>query len=128
MCHNCCSVDRNDGVRKALTWFLNQAMQQEALNQIKAQPYERADQRRARRSGTRTRSLKTIHGEIILDKPQFREVPFKTQVFDRYSRAETSLRITIIVSRFLFSSIKYRDKCRILKPFNLRKNFYLYPS
>ena len=91
-------VDRNDGMRHVLTWFLNQVMQQEALNQINAQPYERTSQRRARRNGTRKRSLKTIHGEVILDKPQFREVPFKTQVFERYSRVETSLRIAIAES------------------------------
>jgi putative transposase len=70
-------------------------MQQEALNQIQALPYERTGQRKARRNGTRKRSLKTIHGEVILDKPQFREVPFKTQVFERYSRVENSLRIAI---------------------------------
>jgi transposase-like protein len=91
-------VDRNDGMKKMITWFLNQVMQQEALNQIKAQPYERTGQRRARRNGIRKRSLKTIHGEVILDKPQLREVPFKTRVFDRYSRVETSLRMTIAES------------------------------
>jgi hypothetical protein len=31
-------IDRNDGMKKLLTWFLNQVMQQEALNQIKARP------------------------------------------------------------------------------------------
>src|SRR5512136_2005297 len=69
-----------------------------ALNQIKARPYERTDQRRAQRNGIRKRSLKTIHGEVILDKPQFREVPFRTQVFDKYSRVEKSLRIAVAES------------------------------
>lgn len=91
-------IDRNDGMKKMITWFLNQVMQQEALNQIKAQPYERTGNRMARRNGIRKRSLKTIHGEVLLDKPQFREVPFKTQVFDRYSRVETSLRLAIAES------------------------------
>ena len=34
-------IDRNEGMKKLITWFLNQVMQQEALNQIQAQPYER---------------------------------------------------------------------------------------
>jgi len=91
-------IDRNDGMKNVITWFLNQVMQQEALNQIQAMPYERTDQRIARRNGIRKRSLKTLHGEVILDKPQFREVPFRTQVFDRYSRVEKSLRIAVAES------------------------------
>ncbi len=63
-------IDRNGGMKNLITWFLNQVMQQEAMNQIKARPYERTNQRKARRNGTRKRSPKTIHGEVILDKPQ----------------------------------------------------------
>ncbi len=57
-------VDRNEGMKNVITWFLNQVMQREALDQIKAQRYERTGQRRARRNGTRKRSLKTIHGKV----------------------------------------------------------------
>jgi transposase-like protein len=53
--------DHKDGMKKLTAWLLNEVMQQEALNQIQAQPYERTGKRRARRNGTRTRSLKTIH-------------------------------------------------------------------
>jgi putative transposase len=123
-------IDRNEGMKQVLTWFLNQVMQQEALNQIQALPYERTGQRKARRNGTRKRSLKTIHGEVILDKPQFREVPFKTQVFERYSRVENSLRIAIaeaylegiatrrvkeVVSKFGLENISASEVSRIAK-------------
>jgi transposase-like protein len=123
-------IDRNDGMKNVITWFLNQVMQQEALNQIKAKPYERTGQRRARRNGIRKRSLKTIHGEVILDKPQFREVPFKTQVFERYSRVEKSLRIAVaesylqgistrkvkeVVSEFGLENISASEVSRIAK-------------
>ena len=90
--------DHKDGMRKLTAWLLNEVMQQEALNQIQAQPYERTVKRRARRNGTRKRSLKTIHGDVILDKPQFREFPFKTQVFQSYSRVEMSLKVAIAES------------------------------
>jgi hypothetical protein len=29
-------IDRNNGMKNVIAWFLNQVMQQEALNQIKA--------------------------------------------------------------------------------------------
>jgi transposase-like protein len=123
-------IDRNEGMKNVVTWFLNQVMRQEALNQIKARPYERTDQRKARRNGIRKRSLKTVHGELILDKPQFREVPFKTQVFERYSRVEKSLRIAIaesylqgvstrkvqdVVSKFGLENISASEVSRIAK-------------
>lgn len=123
-------IDRNEGMKQVLTWFLNQVMQQEALNQIQALPYERTGQRKARRNGTRKRSLKTIHGEVVLDKPQFREFPFKTQVFERYSRVENSLRIAVaeaylegiatrrvkeVVSKFGLENISASEVSRIAK-------------
>jgi transposase-like protein len=123
-------IDRNEGMKKLITWFLNQVMQQEALNQIQAQPYERTGRRKARRNGMRKRTLKTLHGEVILDKPQFREFPFQSQVFDRYSRVEKSLRIAIaesylqgvstrrvreIVSKFGLENISASEVSRIAK-------------
>ena len=123
-------IDRNEGMKNVITWFLNQVMQQEALNQIQAMPYERTGQRKARRNGIRKRSLKTLHGKIILDKPQFREVPFRTQVFDRYSRVEKSLRIAVaesylqgvstrkvqeVVSKFGLENISASEVSRIAK-------------
>ena len=123
-------IDRNEGMKKLITWFLNQVMQQEALNQIQAQPYERTGRRKARRNGMRKRTLKTLHGEVILDKPQFREFPFHSLVFDRYSRVEKSLRIAIaesylqgvstrrvreIVSKFGLETISASEVSRIAK-------------
>ena len=123
-------VDRNEGMRKLVTWFLNEVMQQEALDQSQAQPYERTVRRRAQRNGTRKRTLKTLNGEVILDKPQFREFPFRTQVFDRYSRIEKSLRVAVaesylqgvstrrvrgIVSKFGLENISASEVSRIAK-------------
>ncbi len=70
-------IDRKEGMRKLTASLLNEVMQLEAEKQIQARPYERTGKRRAHRNGTRPRSLKTIHGEIELDKPQFRGFPFK---------------------------------------------------
>jgi transposase-like protein len=88
-------VDKNETMRNVTESILNEVMQIEASRQIQAQPYERNGNRKAHRNGTRNRSLKTIHGEVTLKKPQFREFPFKTVVFARYSRVEQSLRIAV---------------------------------
>ena len=93
-------IDQDDGLKKLLTWFLNLVMQLEAIEQIDVEPYERADSRKAHRNGYKDRTLKTRVGELRLKKPQFREIPFQTKVFDRYSRVERAL-INAIVESYL---------------------------
>ena len=82
-------VDKEDGIRQLITWFLNLAMEEEALLQADAQRYERTDSRKAMRNGYEPRTILTKYGELELLKPQFREFSFETQVFDKYSRVES---------------------------------------
>jgi len=91
-------VDKKEGMRNLTASLLNEVMQLEALRQIQAQPYERNGKRKAHRNGTRDRHLKTVHGDVTLKKPQFREFPFQTEVFARYSRVEESLKVAIAES------------------------------
>jgi putative transposase len=91
-------VDQESGLKKLLTWFLNQVMQVEALQQSGAEPYQRIATRTAHRNGYKSRSLKTRVGEINLDKPQFREFSFETRVFNKFSRVEKALINTIAES------------------------------
>jgi putative transposase len=93
-------IDQEDGLKNLLTWFLNLVMQYEAMEQIDAEPYRRVGSRKAHRNGYKERSLKTRVGELRLKKPQFREIPFQTKVFDRYSRVEKAL-INAIVESYL---------------------------
>jgi putative transposase len=88
-------VDPKEAMRKLTAGYLNEVLQVEAEKQIQARPYEHTEKRKAHRNGTRPRSLKTIHGEIELNKPQIREFPFKTKVFERYSRVEDSVRVSV---------------------------------
>jgi putative transposase len=92
--------DQENGMKTLITWFLNQAMLQEALQQAGATPYERTNARKTHRNGYKNRSLKTRYGETILRKPQFRELPFETQVFGRYARVEKAL-VNAIVESYL---------------------------
>ncbi|MCC7564889.1 MAG: IS256 family transposase [Methanomicrobiaceae archaeon] len=92
--------DDRAGMLNLITWFLNQVLLQEALQQAGAGHYERTDARKAHRNGYKERSLKTRYGETILKKPQFREFPFETQVFGRYARVEKAL-VNAIVESYL---------------------------
>ncbi len=85
-------------MRQLLTYFLNLVMQEEAVQQAGALPYERGEKRIAHRKGNRKRTLKTRFGKLVLKKPQFREFPFKTKVFDRHSRSEMALLMAIAES------------------------------
>ena len=42
--------------------------------------------------------MKTVNGELELKKPQIREFPFETRVFDRYSRVEKAMDSVILES------------------------------
>ena len=92
--------DQENGMKTLITWFLNQVMLAEALQQAGAAQYERTDARKAHRNGYKDRSLKTRYGETILRKPQFREFSFETQVFGRYARVEKAL-VNAIVESYL---------------------------
>jgi len=81
-------VESEDAVRTLITWFLNQVMEYEALQRSGAEKDERNDSRKAQRNGYRQRSLTTRNGTLKLLKPQLREVPLQTQVFERYSLDE----------------------------------------
>ena len=123
-------IDQDDGLKKLLTWFLNLVMQLEAMQQVGAEHYQRAESRKAHRNGYKDRSLKTRVGEIQLKKPQFRGISFETKVFDRYSRVEKALinavlesylqgvstrRIQDIVSRLGIESLSASSVSRISK-------------
>jgi len=110
-------VDKKEGMRHLTASLLNEAMQLEALRQIQAQPYERNGKRRAHRNGTRNRNLKTIHGEVTLKKPQFREFPFRTEVFARYSRVEESVRVNVTES--FLQGVSTRRVQKVIRNFGL---------
>ena len=93
-------TDNEEGMQQLITWFLNDVMNEEVAQQAGVPRYARSSSRRAHRNGNRTRSLKTRYGELSLLKPQLREIPFETKVFDRYSRTEKAL-VNAIVESYL---------------------------
>ncbi|AKB36741.1 Mobile element protein [Methanosarcina siciliae C2J] len=60
--------------------------------------------------GSPPRSLLTKYGELELLKPQFREFPFETQVFEKYSRVETAILSAVAESYLQGVSTRRVDK------------------
>ncbi len=83
--------DRGEAFKRILQASLNKILQAESAEQLKAAPYERSDERTDSRNGSRDRELNTRIGKITLHVPRHRNVPFKTLVFDNYSRSEAAL-------------------------------------
>jgi transposase-like protein len=91
-------TDNEEGMRNLITRFLNEVLQAEANELAGAGRYERAGSRRTYRNGTRKRSLTSRYGSLSLDKPILRDISFKNQIFERYSRVEKALESAIIES------------------------------
>jgi len=83
--------DREGAFAKLLQESLNSILKAESANQLQAEPYERNDDRRDYRNGSRERDLITRIGTITLTVPKHRNEPFKTMIFDNYQRSEAAL-------------------------------------
>ena len=73
-------------------------MEEEVTEQLNAESYERTDGRKGYRNGYKKRKLKTVDGELTLDKPDIRLGSFETTVFDKYSTVEKALDSVIVES------------------------------
>lgn len=85
------SEDRDKVFRKLLESSLNALLQAESAEQLGAEPYERSESRTDSRNGNRERELTTRIGKITLKVPRHRNQPFKTMLFENYSRSEQAL-------------------------------------
>ena len=85
------SENRDQAFRDILTACLNNILKAESAAQLGAEPYERTEERTDSRNGTRERPLTTRIGKIVLTVPRHRDKPFKTLVFDNYTRSEAAL-------------------------------------
>lgn len=80
-----------EAFKKLLQESLNSILQAESAEQLHATPYERTEERTDSRNGLRERNLNTRIGRITLKVPRHREQPFKTMIFENYSRSEAAL-------------------------------------
>ena len=84
-------MDRDAAFQKLLTIILNKILRAESEEQLKATPWERTAERTDSRNGFRDRGLVTRIGSITLRVPRHRNQPFRTLIFDNYSRSEAAL-------------------------------------
>ena len=86
------SDNHEDAFKKLLQSSLNAILKAESAAQLKAEPYERSEERTGSRNGFRDRTLNTRIGSIVLSVPKHRDgEPFSTLVFENYSRSEAAL-------------------------------------
>ena len=85
------SENSEECFKKLLQESLNGVLKAESAEQLQAAPYERTDGRTDSRNGFRERELTTRIGRITLRVPRHRNQPFKTMVFENYSRSEAAL-------------------------------------
>jgi len=84
------------GLADLLEAVLNQVLQAQATEYVKAEPYERTEERAGYRNGTRDRALTTRVGALTLEVPQFRNGKLQTDMFERYQRSEQALIVTLM--------------------------------
>ena len=81
----------DEGVAKLVESVLNQVLQAQVTEHLKAQPYERTQDRLGYRNGYRQREMKTRVGTLELRVPRVRDGSFSTDLFERYQRSERAL-------------------------------------
>ena len=87
---------KNEGFRLLLQKGLNAMLERESSEQLGAtKRYERTEERTDNRNGVRTRELKTRIGRLTLNVPRHRNQPFRTMLFENYSRSEQALLTTM---------------------------------
>ena len=80
-----------DLVRNSVEETLNELLNKEAEELTSAAKYERTENRQGYRSGHYSRKLTTTSGEVRLEIPKLKGVPFETAIIERYRRRESSV-------------------------------------
>jgi putative transposase len=78
-------------VRRSVEETLNGLLDAEADQLCRAKRYERSADRVDTRAGSYERKLVTKAGEVSLKVPRLRNLPFETQIIERYRRRESSV-------------------------------------
>ncbi len=88
--------DLKDLVRSGVEETLNALLDKEADALVNAQKYERSSERQGYRSGHYKRNFQTTAGEVELNVPKLKGIPFETAIIERYRRRESSVEEALI--------------------------------
>ena len=83
-------------VRVSVEETLNKMLDAEADQLTNAARYERNAERKDTRAGHYQRKLTTKAGEVTLNVPKLRHLPFETAIIERYKRRESSIEEALI--------------------------------
>lgn len=83
-------------VRGSVEETLNDLLEKEAQELTRAARYERTETRQGYRSGHYQRNLTTTSGEVKLNVPRLKGIPFETAIIERYRRRESSVEEALI--------------------------------
>jgi putative transposase len=83
-------------VRSTVEETLNALLDAEADFLCGARKYERTEGRKDTRAGSYDRQLHTKAGEVTLQVPKLRSLPFETAIIERYRRRETSVEEALV--------------------------------
>lgn len=85
-----------DGMGKAVSILINEAMKIERSHALNAEPWERTDERNGYANGYKDRAIKTRMGMLELRTPQVRgDVDFYPSALERGQRSERALKVAI---------------------------------
>ncbi len=87
---------RDDGLAKLVEQVVNQVLEAQVTEQLKAEPYERTQQRQGYRNGHREKRLLTRVGTLVLEVPRVRNGEFSPELFERYQRSEQALVLALM--------------------------------
>ena len=102
-----------EAFKKLLQESLNAVLKAESKEQLKAEPYERSEERTDSRNGSRERSLATRIGTIVLSVPRHRKEPFKSMIFDNYSRSEAAL--IAVMTEMVVNGVSTRKVSKVVE-------------
>jgi transposase-like protein len=81
---------------KLIETILNQILEAQMTEHLKAKPHERTEDRQGYRNGSRLRTLTTRVGPLTLVVPQTRDGSFSTEIFRRYQRSEQAFVLALM--------------------------------
>src|SRR5690349_21637522 len=94
-----------------LVAILNQVLEAQVGEHLRAEHYERTDERQGYRNGYKSRQLTTRVGQLALRVPQVREGGFSPELFARYQRSEQALILTMM--EMVVNGVSTRKVARI---------------
>lgn len=84
-----------DRLPELIRTVINMAMKMERQKYLKADPYERSDERLGRANGYKDKTVKTRVGEITFAVPQVREGGFYPEALEKGLRSERAMILTM---------------------------------